>query len=367
MSTSISGVGGQQNQPVQHQHNVAQAVVAKGEWKGTPVAVSSTPSSLLADAAEEMTFAASETVEKDVADRRRPERQKKVQVVVPPTEEMAQLQHQMAERLAKLLTKAKAAMGNPAAFREAMNDFPDPTEQHAALLWLEERLSDQPSLAALARQMRENLEAEQASAIQAGYNVMGVETDAEAGTGADLYRRAVLSGEGIAGLLESIISKGGEGDFATRAEYLFKAVGRDLSAANPSTEKAELEAMNNDLYHLRALANFTRDFSRDIGRMREEGNKPPLPNAGLETVRLLCRVKDERLATLDGLKVILRLEGEKDPLYDVKALTRTFKLAHSLPNKLFADNDSRQRLLDGVQGHLDAAVDLEEDMQAEGD
>lgn len=365
MSSNISGIGRPDQQPIQHQQSVAQAVQAHGNWNGMQVSVSQDFSSLLADAAEEMTFAASETVEKDVADRRKPEKQKKVEVVVPPTEEMAQMQHQMAERLAKLLAKAKASMGNPAAFRQALNDFPDPTERHAALLWIEEQLANQPSLASMAKMEKERLEAEQAAAIQAGYNLYNVPDDAEAGAGTDLYRRTVLGHATITGLLESILEKSGEGDFLTRVDYLARAVGVDLSATNPSTEKSELEAMNNELYHLRALANFTKEFSGELGRLREETGKPPLDNAGLRTLQFLCRVKDERLILADPLEPILALEGRKDPTYDVRALTGTFKLTHRLPHKLFIDNDARQRLLDAVQGRLDAAVDLEEELLAE--
>ncbi len=366
MSTNISGVG-KQNQPIQHHQNVTQTVQAQGAWNGLAVSVKNDPMSLLADAAEEMTFAASETVEKDVADRRKPEKHQKVQVVVPATEEMAQLQHQMAERLAKLLAQAKASMGNPAAFREALDAFPDSTERHAALVWLEEQFKNQPSLADMAVREREKLEAEQAQSIQAGYNLLGLEGDPETGTGTDLYRRTILGHESVSALLESIIQKGGEGDFLSRIDYLMKAVGKDLSSTNPSTDKNELEMMNNDLYNLRALANFTRQFTGDVQKLREQFKLPSLPRSGMEALRLLCRVKDERTVMVDGLKPILGLQGRSSPTFDVRALAGVFKLAHSLPAKLFADQDSRQRVLDAVQTHLDRAVDLEEEVLSQGE
>ncbi|MDR1613546.1 MAG: SepL/TyeA/HrpJ family type III secretion system gatekeeper, partial [Planctomycetota bacterium] len=40
------------------------AAPVRGEWNGLAVSVSDDPASLLADAAEELTFSASETVEK---------------------------------------------------------------------------------------------------------------------------------------------------------------------------------------------------------------------------------------------------------------------------------------------------------------
>ncbi|MCL2000316.1 MAG: TyeA family type III secretion system gatekeeper subunit, partial [Planctomycetes bacterium] len=275
--------------------------------------------------------------------------------------------HAMAQRLAKLLAAVKAAMGNPALFREALAEFRDPTERHAALLWLEKELADTPSLQALARREREQLEAEEAEAIQAGYNINGVDAEAVGGPaeGRAAYRRTVLGHGGIGGMLEEVLARHGSDDFTGTVEFLRQAVAADLSAATPATDKRELESLNNDLYHLRALANFTREFGGDIAKLRAGGGKEPLENAGLETLRLLCKAKEERLVMLDGLKVILKLEGAQDPVYDVRALTQAQRLAHQLPAKLFNDEDMRQRLLAAGQKLLDAAIDLEEVALAE--
>ena len=373
MSANISGVGKLQNQVVQGQEDEAEVMREQGDWNGMAVSVNDDPSSLIADAAEEMTFAAEEeTEEKDVSERKTHERDKKhhhanMVVVVPPVKEMQQFRNQLAERLAELMAKIRRSMGNPAAFRQALEGFSNPTERHVALLWLEEQFKDQPSLAEMARREREKLEAEQPSAVQAGYNLMGLDGDLQAGAGPALYRRTILGHESVSALLESIIEKGGEGDFHSRVEYLIKAVGRDLSSTNPSTDKNELEMLNNDLFHLRALANFTRQFADDVGKLREESSLSGLPRAGVETLRLLCRVKDERIVIVEGLNSILSLQGDRNPTYDVKVLTQAYKLAHSLPAKLFVDNDSRQRVLEAVQGRLDKAVDIEESLLSEGD
>ncbi len=169
-------------------------------------------------------------------------------------------------------------------------------------------------------------------------------------------------------MLEAILEKysgDGGGDFTAQVDFLRQAVGADLSAANPSTDKRELEAMNNDLYHLRALGNFTREFDADLGKIREEGGKKALTGTGLAVIRIFCKAKDERMVSLTGLKSALALEGRTDATYDVRALTQAQKLAHSLPTKLFTDTDSRQRLLDAGQKLLDDAINLEDEMTAD--
>ena len=315
-----------------------------------------------------MSFAASEKVEKDLSERKKPEKKGGVKQVVPPAEALRQMQERQQEKLKKLLDAIKAGKGNPAAFRQALAAFSDPTERHAALLWLEEQLADAPSLAGTAARERERLEAESGPEIQAGYNIGGVDASGAGGPeeGRDAYRRTILGQGGIAAMLEAILARCSGDDFAAKVDYLRLAVGADMSAALPSIDKRELESMNDDLFHLRALGNFTREFGDDLARLREKRGKSPLPGAGLETLRLISRAKDERLVDLGRLASCLALEKEQDPSYDVLALTGTYNLIHRLPARLFAGEDSRQRLLAASQKLVDAAVDLEESLSEDG-
>ncbi|MDR2390616.1 MAG: type III secretion system gatekeeper subunit SctW [Planctomycetota bacterium] len=345
-----------------------EAAPVRGEWNGLAVSVSDDPASLLADAAEELTFSASEKVEKDLSERKKPEKRERIKEVVPPPEVLQQMRERQRERLQKLLAEIKASGGNPVAFRQALDGFPDPTDRHAALLWLEEQLSDAPALAGAAAVERERLEAEAGPEIQAGYNIGGVDASGVGGPeeGRDAYRRTILGQGGISAMLEAILERCSGDGFQAKVDFLRLAVGVDLSAALPSIDKRELESMNNDLFQLRALGNFTREFGGDLDKLREKREKPPLPGAGLETLRLICKVKDERLIDLGGLASCLALERERDPSYDVLALTGAHNLIRRLPERLFAGEDSRQRLLAASQKLLDAAVDMEESM-AEGE
>ena len=361
MTANVSGPGG----PAASYYGTdfGKTNAAAGEWNGLTVTVADDPSSLLADAAEELTFAASETVEKDVSERKKPEKERRAARVVPPPEAMAEMRRRDAERLARLLAAAKAAGGNPAAFRRAVEAFSgDVTERHAALLWLEGELAGQPSLAELAERERAALEKSSGTEIQAGYNIEGVDASGIGGPaeGKDAYRRVILGDGGVSAMIETVLERCGADGFVESVDFLRRAVGADLSSARPSIDKRELESMNNDLYHLRAVGNFTREFDGDLGKLRETWEKPALPGAGLGVLRLFCKAKDDRLVVLDGLKSVLALEGEKDPVYDVRALTLSKNLARNLPAKLFADEDSRQRLLASGQKLLDAAIELED-------
>ncbi|MCC8191016.1 MAG: TyeA family type III secretion system gatekeeper subunit [Planctomycetes bacterium] len=334
---------------------------AQGEWNGLTVLVDADPASLIADAAEELTFSASETVEKKVSERKKTAKDRPVTAVRPPEEVLEKMRRRNEEKLARLLAAVRAG-GNPAAFHQAMDAFSvDPSERHAAMLWLEDSLADAPSLAAMVRRERERYENEEAAAIQAGYNIDGVEdTAATGGTGKELYRRTILGHAGIGEMIAAILDREGGEDFLAAVDYLRRAVGADLSAATPSIDTRELETLNNDLYHLRAIATFTREFDGEMEKIRTRAALPPLDRAGRETLSLLCRMKEERLVRLDGLKTILSLQGKQNATYDVLCLSQCHRLAHRLPGKLFTDEDSRQRLLAACQKILDAAIDLEE-------
>jgi type III secretion protein W len=269
--------------------------------------------------------------------------------------------------LEKLLSAFRESGGNPAALKESLGRLGDATGRHAALMWLEGQLSEEPSLAETAKRERELLEAESAPAIQAGYNVHGVDAEAVggAGEGRGLYARTIIGANDIAVVLDQILAKHGTADFSETVDFLMRAVGADLSAATPSTDTRELESMNTDLYHLRALANFTREFIGDIAKLRVDAGKTALPQAGVDALRILCKAKNERIVMLDSLSGALGLAGGADPEYDVHALTKAFGLAHTLPEKLFLDGDARQRVLTAAQRMLDAAIDLEETLLGE--
>lgn len=366
----VAGPGGSGPRPV-HRHESHPAPASLGEWNGLRVSVSDDPVSLLADAAGDLAPTGGDSDDIDIGKRKKAEKEKRsfrIVAVVPPASAMEQMKKRLADRLAKLLAALLAAGGNPAAFRKALDEaFPDPTDRHFALLWLEEETAGRPSLAALARRERERLEADAAAEIQAGYNVHDVDASAVGGAdaGRDAYRRTVLGHADLGELLDDILTRCDRLEFQAAVDYLRRAVAADLGAASPSADKRELESLNNDLYHLRALGNFTREFAAAMAALRENSGKPELPGVGVEALRLLCRAKEERLVMLDPAAVILRLERENDPTYDVRALTLLWRLAHNMPFKLFSDQDSRQRLLDAGQKLLDGAVDLEESLLEE--
>ncbi len=112
MSTNISGLGGVSQ--LHHGLTGTQQTTQKtGEWNGLKVTAGNDPASLLADAAEELTFAASEKVEKDVSVRKKPDKEKRLAAVAPPEEALAEMQQRMGKRLDELLAKLKSGNGSP--------------------------------------------------------------------------------------------------------------------------------------------------------------------------------------------------------------------------------------------------------------
>lgn len=361
-----------------------QPQAVSGKWNGLTVTAGRSEASLISNAADEMRASTDRHIALELAERKQLERHnlRHFNVMIPSNLVLTQAQQRIIERLRKFSSDIKkeydeddedtaATRDSPdsaknSTFRQAAEEaFIDPTDRHAALLWVEENMREgSPGLAKLAERERERLEAEAGPEIQAGYNIIAVETGEVGGveTGREMYNRVVIGYKDISMMLDELLSRYGENDLGENIAFLRKAVGADLSAATPSTDKMELETMNNDLYQLRVLGNFINEFAADLGAVRERNAMHPLPLAAVNTLKLFCKVKNERLILLDPLKSILGLGGRSSATYDVRALTLACKLAHELPNKLFNSEDARQLLLAAGQKMLDAAIDLEEDL-----
>jgi len=229
--------------------------------------------SLLADAAEEMTFALSEKVEKKLSERNAGS---KSHLRASATEIAERFVNMMADSQSgrKLHEFMDALMGKgdptEAEVRQLVSRFfGDESDQFAALSYAEEVLSAEgghdPLLAAV-REAKAKLLEQAGEAIRAGINAAS-EAMRFAKTGLegaealrDLYRFAVLGGQSITQLYESIMERYGPGRFGKTLEFLLRAAGSDLDGREiaPSVEPARLQAAIDDIFHVQSLGNLHR-------------------------------------------------------------------------------------------------------------
>lgn len=345
--------------------DVEKGVRQEGLFEGKTVTVEEDAVSMIADAAEELTFEAAETVEKKVEERRvekeRPseliQRIYKLQEMLPDFDEgkfrmVIKRMHQKPP-------------GSASELRSLLQEhFPDVSHEHAALSLIEEFSQDNPKLMALAKEARVELETKAGSAIRAGMNISSVASEyAAEGLGeiSDLrnfYRDTVLQYEGVTETFRSITERFPNESLLDAVAYLIKAVGNDLHARGPSIEPEELRTILNDLYHLESIANLNRSFDQLLKRTTQGfAIMPSLDSVGL--LGEFLTLKDKQwIAESDVLAVVNKI-GIKDPSARIYFLQGFVNIVRDAPLKIFPSDEGRLALIAKIQEALDRAIEEE--------
>ena len=177
----------------------AASSLATGSLMGNAAAQVEDPMSLLADAAEELTFAADTTDEYELEDRK--ERERAESAYAERVKLYQDLMHEAgkSQNIDRLKDSLRAREGREKASRETLYRFPDPSDAYAALSEALDAFSDDPSVDPSViediRQGLAELEAEHGPQIRSG--IQGAlaaagypELDSADGL-RDLYRQTV--------------------------------------------------------------------------------------------------------------------------------------------------------------------------------
>lgn len=260
------GVGGQAGRAPSD----GQPPPMQGNFRGEAVRAQESPLSVLQNAAEELTFGASERMTKRELGERRLERRepsRQVEQVERIQEYLDNLPDFDRGKVDQLLERLLGRQGQPSreGLDQALQGFhEDVTYQQAALELLDEALASRPGQDA--RELRREVQAkiaennrELAPAIQAGLNVtktaMLASSDAqEVQDLRNFYRESVLSHESLGKSWRNIVERYGEGELGPRIAFLLKAIGADLHARGPSIPPAELKAVLDEAHQLETLS-----------------------------------------------------------------------------------------------------------------
>lgn len=347
----------------------AHAEGRQGSWRGETLTVQKSAASLLADAAEEMTFAQAEKEEeKDVSERK---------VHAPRGMEIPQIQEIMnylellgdendQEKLQELLAKLKGAGGGDAA-GIARGSFGDPSRQFLALGFATRHFEAEggdPELAAGLREVLEEFHEDNAQAIWAGLNTAGAARDFADGDAGradsfrECYRETVLGREGLAETFGSVLQRFGGDDMPRTVAFLIRAAGDDLSARGPSTPPAELKSIMEDLYQLEVLATVLESCHEMAGGLARDFGVHGLSGETLAT--RLVGLTGERWVPADRFSRLADDMGVTDVEARISFLQRSRLILRELPLKVFADPETRDKLLGAAQEALDLAIENEE-------
>lgn len=265
--------------------SVAQGTRQEGAFKGQAV-MEMDHASALADAAEEMTFAAAEKVEKKLSERKAGSKES---LRLSATELADKYVNMMGEstsskKLQEFLDSLKKKGTNVTQqdIRQLAGQmFQDVTEQYGAMAYAEEALAEEgghEELLAKVSSAKEALMKEAGPAIRAGLNIatdvlnfskQGLEQLEKL---RDLYRFAVLGRQTVSDMYQAIMQRYGETRFHQALDFLIQAAGHDLDAGGlgSSMEHAHLETAVNNINYVQQMGNLHRVLADLIDRVRPD-------------------------------------------------------------------------------------------------
>lgn len=255
----------------------------EGVFDGQRVEVADVASSA-ADAAEEMSFAASEKVEKKLSERKSGSKEALKTSATELAEKYVNMmgESQSGKRLHEFLDALKNKGGgmSESELRQFVGEqFKDASDQFAALSFAEEVLAKEgghEELRTKIASVKAQLLADAGPAIRAGLNIAAdimaySRQGLEGAQGLrDLYRFSILGGQSIVSIYTGIMERYGPAQFNQSLEFLLRASGSDLDgkALGSSLEPAQLKTAIDDIYHVQALGNAFRSLGDVLDKTR---------------------------------------------------------------------------------------------------
>ncbi len=264
---------------------MAQAQRQEGNFKGQTV-LEMDSNTALANAAEEMTFAAAEKVEKKLSERKAGSKEALKLSSTELADKYVNMmgESQSSQKLHEFLDniKKKGSQVSEQELRDMLQrEFSDVSEQYAAIAFAEEALKGEEggeaaALAVKVGSVKDTLLKEAGPAIRAGINIAtDVLSFAKQGLEQleklrELYRYAVLGRPSVSEMYQAIMGRYGETRFTQALDFLIQAAGSDLDAhgLGPSIESAHLETAVNNINYVQQMGNLYRVLVDLVDKVR---------------------------------------------------------------------------------------------------
>ena len=258
------------------------------------------------------------------------------------------------------------------AKRLAREQGGDASEQYLSLLEAAERIEEgrygpDPGAQAQtqAREAAAELMAEFGPSIRADLNTFDATRDLPANQAREFrggYRDAVVGQATVLDTLRhllSLVPSGQGADYSRVLDTLRQALGLDLAAARPSGDPVRLQALVDDLSHLKVISTVV-DFCQQLSdTLRDRHGVAPFSATGL-TAELVA-LTGERWVDVSRVSRLSENFGVQSHLTaTVDFMNGARNALRELPLQVFPSNDARNSLLEVAQQALDAAIDREE-------
>ncbi|WP_461211039.1 type III secretion system gatekeeper subunit SctW [Desulfocurvus sp. DL9XJH121] len=337
--------------------------VPKGALMGQTVARAD-PMSLVADAAEEATFAKSERDETRLEER-------KMRPLSPNTDRVDQIRKFMElmdkQGKNKALEAFIAALRNTPdldarkALERAKEHFSDSADIYAALYHAGEELGPEELFHEAMAQLEDERGMDVSARLVAGakaleYGELGSPDDLK-----NLYAGAVLDASSPMEVFERVMTDFGDKRFDEALDFLTRTLGDSMAATTSQTDKAFLESVAGDLESVRLLRGLNNSSKGLLARLKSAHGIEPRLSATQLTQELL-KLRDTQFVggfDIENLADKLGVAGLEHRILFCQDLS---VMARGLPETLFPDSGGRLGIIDAVQMALDDAIQQESEL-----
>ena len=346
---------------------------AKGSFMGHAVSQVTTPESLLASAAEELTFAVDTTDEFELEERK--ERDKKLQSQDERVRMYQELMHEAgkSEQINQLRDSLRARADSRRALDKAREYFPDPSDAWAALREIAEELKSSGAEPSQLRDVEESialLEEQEGPAIRSGVQgalaARGFPELGSADAMRDLYRHTVCEFGAVIDVFSHVMQEYG-GNFEKAMEVLFSALSADIAADTPSMGASHLESVHGTLGKVR-LAQSAYRLCEEVMSRWEGLHGIKQGGSGLTPIKLLgetLSLGEKRFIGAMQVEAVMQKASPPDIEYEVIFLQELLTASRKFPSALFGDDQGRMKVLDAMQEAVDKAVEREDEWLAQ--
>ncbi|GAB1409648.1 type III secretion system gatekeeper subunit SctW [Desulfovibrionales bacterium] len=341
-----------------------------GSLMGREAVAVDSPMSLLADAAEELTFAVDTTEQYELADRK--ERKSTEDSLIERVRMYQELMHQAGKThdMDQLTQRMRMVETRERALREAREYFPDSSDAWAALKASLEQLEAEGAPETAVTSVREaiaELEQTEGAAIRAG--IYGA-TAAQEFSGLDttdglrdLYRQAVLDFGTVNDVFAHVQERFGDVGFGQAMDFLFRALGNDLGSDAPSMDATHLEHVHSNLGQVRLLQSAHTLCDTMLQRWESVHGIKGVRDDSLTSMDLLGEIvglRNERFLGAMNIESIASRAKAPDIEREVLFLQELLNTTRSFPSQLFDGDQGRMKVLDAVQEAVDNAIARED-------
>lgn len=351
------------------------SAAATGTLAGSKAVHVTNASSMLADAAEELTFAVDTTKEKTLADRK--ERKSEESRIAERVKMYEELMNQIGK--AEDLGELKKALTNTAdreeAREKAMSRFSDPSDAWAALKSTIEELKT----LGVSKDVLDALEGAAAdiekefgpAAIQAGIHgalaAAGLADASELGGVTELqglYRDTVCDFGTVEDAFDHLQTQYGEVNFDKALDFLTRTLSDDLASDLPTMDKSHLESVNANLGQVRLLQS-THALCQDLVNRWENvhGQKDTGLNS-MDFMKSFVALRKENYLGATHIDRIAKAAKAPDIEHEVLFLQEMQRMSRNITPQLFNGTEGRMRIMDAIQDAVDNAIEREDEYLA---